>query len=262
MSEVMELLQLEHRSITRVLDLLEEQCTRLAAGGAPDPTLVRVGLAYLAGFPEECHHPKEDLVFRLLQARAPEAVAAQADLESSHDRLAAATAQVCEAAASIDESQVAGFSEKLVGFIDAYRRHMAAEERDFFPAVAAALTDDDFSCLELRLFDRCDPLIEPRTEAEFHGLQRELQRLASRPRPRPPRTTGRPSEALAPLLVGTASIADANDALAPHDYRLAPVDRGYALEWKERPLTEVPASDETRVVWCTHYFLRGLETGA
>jgi hemerythrin-like domain-containing protein len=261
MSEIVELLKLEHRSIERVLDLLAEQEEKMATGGAWDPTLMRVALAYLSGFPEECHHPKEDLLFRRMQARAPERVAAMADLARSHELLSQATTRVCDEASAQPPLESSDLAKSLAGFIAAYRNHMSAEESEFFPAALDCLSGDDMAVLDFQVFDRCDPLIEPRTEAEFWALQKEIQRIASRPRPVDTPSPERLADVVTPLLGADIGIAQLNAALAPHGLHLTPLEVGYALEWRERCLTEIPACSETRAVWCTFYFLKGMETG-
>lgn len=80
MVEVMDRLQREHRNIAKLLNALEHQLAIFDTAETPDyDVLVGIG-DYFIGFPGRCHHPKEDLIFRKLRARDPEAAEIVGDL--------------------------------------------------------------------------------------------------------------------------------------------------------------------------------------
>jgi len=60
------LLRLEHNRFDDLLDLIEDQ---LDHADLPDRELLRNIVDYFSGYPERCHHPVEDLVYRKLRAR-------------------------------------------------------------------------------------------------------------------------------------------------------------------------------------------------
>ena len=69
MSDTMLLLHSDHQSMAKLLALLDEQIRVIEDGDSPDYGLLQSMLDYLSAYPDECHHPKEDLVFRKLRAR-------------------------------------------------------------------------------------------------------------------------------------------------------------------------------------------------
>ncbi len=77
-------LQLEHRKIGKVLGLLRRQLAQLQAELPVDRLLLESALDYLSGFPEQCHHPKEDLVYRKLIERFPALAVSLEELASEH----------------------------------------------------------------------------------------------------------------------------------------------------------------------------------
>ena len=62
-------LSTDHARIAKVLDELERQLDILADAGKPDYEVVRGAVEYLLVYPDQFHHPKEDLIYRRLRAR-------------------------------------------------------------------------------------------------------------------------------------------------------------------------------------------------
>jgi len=57
-------------------------------------------------------------------------------------------------------------------FIEKERRHMEMEERILFPAVAKALSPEDWAEIDARL--RNDPALDRASEEEFNSLRRRI----------------------------------------------------------------------------------------
>lgn len=96
------IIQDEHRSLAAVLHGLRYVTRDIVNRGArPDFRLLASMIAYIEGFPEVCHHPKEDAhLFRLLRARAPEAAPTLDDLQAQHREGAGRLAQLKQALAT------------------------------------------------------------------------------------------------------------------------------------------------------------------
>jgi hemerythrin-like domain-containing protein len=59
-------------------------------------------------------------------------------------------------------------------FIEHERRHMAMEERDFFPAAVKALQPRDWAAIASRLTDRSAPLFSEVVEESFEVVRRHI----------------------------------------------------------------------------------------
>jgi hemerythrin-like domain-containing protein len=246
---------------SRVLDVLEHQIERLEGGAPIDEPLVSAAAAYLRGFPDECHHPKEDLVYRKLAERDPGAAASLSHLLADHQKLSAAAEGfdhalqgVLAAAGSIGSDQ----TEPLRNFLRSYRRHMEAEELGFFPAVLGSLDRDDLAELDHELFDRADPLFDPAAEARFAELRREVETRPSGSPPTADRRGNGPSGEEFALLHDLRGVDQFNDAMDGRGFRLlAHRAGGFTLERNGRWLLDVPDCDATRAAWCAYYFVKG-----
>jgi hemerythrin-like domain-containing protein len=257
MSDAIFMLQLEHENLAQSLDLIEDQIRRLASGAPIDGSLLLLAIEYLNDFPEECHHPKEDLVFRMLQRRAPSRVAGLPDLGVEHAQLARSSERFAKDVRGVLDAPEGAPVEMLQQYIDAYRRHMAAEEKHFFPLALESLTRDDFASLDYQLFDRRDHLFDHAAEARFAHLRREIQQRAGDGPAGSGAGSGRaPTDEIA-LLRGLDSVESFNRAMLERGLRLVSYRAGgYALEDEGRWLLDIPDCDESRAAWCAYFYVK------
>lgn len=256
MSDAIILLKLEHGNIAHVLDLADDELQRVAGGAPVDASLLLLIQEYLAGYPEACHHPKEDLAYRKLQQRAPERAAELVDLEREHDRLGQATRRLGDGLRkAVDEDDFPGdaLRQELRKFVDLYRDHMTREEREFFPAVLETLTRDDLAEIDFALFDSRDHLFDRAAEARFGRLREAIERRAES------EEGARPPEGILGRLPELRSIERFNRAMDKRGFRLVAYHTGgYALERDGRWLLDVPECSEARAAWCAAFYVAGL----
>lgn len=262
MSDTVILLRLEHGNIARVLDLADDELRRVDAGGPIDASLLLLIHEYLEGYPDACHHPKEDLAWRKLCERAPERAAGLLDLEAEHEQLGRATRRLGErlrAALDGDDFPDDALRGELHRFVGLYRGHMEREERDFFPAVLDALTADDLAEIDFSLFEAGDPLFDRSAEARFGRLREAIDRRAQTARAAPAAAGQPPPDVLGslPELVGVERF---NRVLGGRGFRLSAYrSGGYALERDGRWLLDIPECSPARAAWCAAFFVAGLD---
>jgi hemerythrin-like domain-containing protein len=180
MPDALLLLRLEHVNTARLLTVLEDQGARLSADVEVDADVLRLVLEYFQGFPDQCHHPKEDLVFRKLHRRDPAASEAVGDLLAEHVEIARTTERLALAVDRWSARSNGGSAElvpALREFIDGYRRHLQDEEARFFPAALSTLTPDDWAEIDFGVFDRKDPLFDDVVEDRFQDLRDRIRML-------------------------------------------------------------------------------------
>ncbi len=137
MPDTILLLQLEHDRMAKLLDLVAQQLTNLVRHHPVDHRLLQSAFDYLSDYPDQCHHPKEDLVYRKLRSRHPDMAQSLSDLVEEHERLARLTESLRRTLGELQQDEPGTndrFAEQLREFLDFYRHHMAMEERHFFPA--------------------------------------------------------------------------------------------------------------------------------
>jgi hemerythrin-like domain-containing protein len=179
MSRIIEILLEEHRNIKRLLLVLEQELTVFDRSERPDYEIFQAIIQYFQDYPELCHHPKEDTVYRKLKLRDPAAADRIGDVEAEHE---IETERLCRLAQAVDDILAdrellrQTFHNVVRDFIEHQRQHMDKEERLLFPAAVKALRPDDWTEIDARLNDRKDPLFNGAIEQRFHSLQGTILR--------------------------------------------------------------------------------------
>jgi len=173
MSDIILMLCIEHKNMNRVLEALDHQFSAIDRREPIAIETVISGLEYCRTYPDRCHHPKENLIFRRLCLRDPQLCDELGDLQDDHAILGATVRTVADLAVESARGlpgSAAGLAEVGRHFIALYRRHMTLEEAVFFPAALRALTPEDWDELDFRVFDGVDPLFSDRVEQRFQAL--------------------------------------------------------------------------------------------
>jgi hemerythrin-like domain-containing protein len=173
MPDTILLLRLEHTNMNSLLDLVDEQLVKLERNSTLDYGVLRSILDYFSSYPDQCHHPKEELVFRKLQSRCPAALRA-IDLTRQHEQLIRTTERFALALSDLPEHVDASLKllkNLMREFVAHNRDHMAMEEEHFFPLALRTLSQHDWEEIEFDLFDRADPLFDRSAEDRFRDLR-------------------------------------------------------------------------------------------
>ena len=177
---IIDSLRQEHRNIEKLLQVLERELKVFARGERPDYEVIQAVIAYFQVYPDVYHHPPENLVFQKLKARDSTAAANIGDLEAAHRSGSDRLRQVAQAVDSVlaDRELLRQAVEDVIrDFIEQERRHMAMEERDFFPAAVKALEPQDWMEITSRLTDQPDPLFSEIVEERFDAVRRHIMQL-------------------------------------------------------------------------------------
>jgi hemerythrin-like domain-containing protein len=188
MPDTLLLLRLEHGNFSKLLALIEDQVAAADAGTVMDAELLSLACDYFADYPDRCHHPKEDLVYKLLSKRVPQSCAGLNDLLAEHCRLHELTQAFAEAVRRVRVGPQASdptLRQVMRDFTEHYRQHMRNEEERFFRLAEERLSKDDWDTLDFAMFDRVDPLFNHAAEERFAALRKRIETLAERAKARP-----------------------------------------------------------------------------
>lgn len=172
-------LRAEHANMAQLLDILEAQIQAFEAGGETDYTLILDVITYFLEFPDQCHHPKEDILAQTLLSLVPDSARKLRGLGEMHEELGALTRRVAETVNGVVHGIMMPRVEvtRLVSaFIGSQRQHMAMEEQHFLPLADEVLTAADLRALDAEIFDREDPLFSADTAERFVALHAEIIR--------------------------------------------------------------------------------------
>lgn len=260
MTHAIEVLRQEHIGMGRLLRLMEKLWREISGGEPPDYPLLNEISDYLRGYPDQCHHPKEDLIYRKLGDRDPDLQELGGDLEYEHARLTKLTNRFGEllTAAQDDENvSLDAFTTTLDELVKMYWRHMALEEKHLFPLAIKKLRRDDWDEINSAVFEQGDPLSDA-ASSRYQQIRSEIAALAQEHDERNRLLAGKID--LDQDLASLQSLEQLNELLRSHNYafRLHEMgDSGFRLVENDNVLLDIPPCDETRAVWCAYCYIKG-----
>jgi hemerythrin-like domain-containing protein len=170
-------LRADHANMRSVLTLVSGLLDEIEAGRRPNFVLLANALYYMRKFPGEVHHPKEDLIFRLLYARDPTLLDEVSYARDEHNEIAEMEEWLVEL---VLDAPHAGSSarRRMLEFgrrsVDTHRRHSEREERLLVPRAEAALTDQDWAEVAARFKQIDDPVFGQHGQDRYETLYQHL----------------------------------------------------------------------------------------
>ncbi len=175
MVAVLRVLRQEHADLVRLLDMVEVQ---LGGDRAPDFALLTGILDYFLTYPDQYHHPKEDLIYRSLCRHDARLGPVIDDLEAEHEELTIETREFSEAlrrAHREGDAPDTGVQRLARSFVETYRRHMDKEENRFFPEALRTLTPEEWADIEAEVTDPTDPLFRSKAPLRLSTLEARVR---------------------------------------------------------------------------------------
>ncbi len=177
MKNVVAELRAEHANMAQLLDVLEGQIKTFEAGGDTDYTQIQDIIQYFLDFPDQCHHPKEDVLAQTLLSLVPAQAEPLRGLGVMHEELGALVRRVAEVIDAVLHdipTPRADVARIIWEFLNSQRHHIAMEERHFLPLADEVLTRADLRSLDAELFGREDPLFGAETAERFAELRAQI----------------------------------------------------------------------------------------
>lgn len=186
----------EHTAIAAILHSLEYLLQKLQEGGEPNFLLLHAMLEYIAEYPEQVHHPKENnYLFRTLRLRNANVIPLVDELEAEHERGDALLKDVVGTLARYEargKAELPAFVNSVTSFVEFQWQHMIREEDVLLPIAKKSLTDADWKEIADAFLKNDNPLLGLDAKAHFSQLLDRILKLASKPS-RPPEGSNRRS---------------------------------------------------------------------
>ncbi len=165
----------DHSHIRQLIQLLDP----VAGGDVDRHHLQRAAdvMRYMTGYPDQFHHPREDLMFGPLAERDAASCDEVGRLREEHVRLGEQGLVLHEALAACLEADRLVETDLAVmirDYADAQRSHMDREEQSVFSKARLVLTLEDWSGIDSVLAARPDPLFGKRVQRSFRDLREFL----------------------------------------------------------------------------------------
>lgn len=169
-------LLVEHDHILRKLNLLELQYLDMCRGKTPDYSLMRSIIVYIQEYPEQIHHPLEDMIYSILLKRVDDVEFVQ-ELITEHTQLEVVTRRLRELLESLPSSIASKeqLKQQLSEFLVGQRQHIYMEEVEVYPLVKSVLTKEDWKQLQSMVPILDEPMFGRRTRDDYERLYREIE---------------------------------------------------------------------------------------
>ncbi len=171
---IMRTLHNEHRYITILQNSLEKQTKQLAPGGKPDYRILSDMLDYIANYPDEFHHPLEDVIYERLVKRHHASIGAVEELLGQHQDMARDTQfllkQVNAICAGKQKPMRNQLRQDLQNYVAFYRAHIDLEEGEVFPAAKQYLQESDWQAINNSLHVVEDPIFSETNTRKYKNL--------------------------------------------------------------------------------------------
>jgi len=176
--EFLRTLQDEHRYFQSLIDIAIEQQRLLDEDGDVDLDILQDLLRYLNEYPEDYHHPREDLMFDRLRDVDPESGKYIDKLLEGHINIHDTSNKLyftVMRANNGENIRRGKLSRDLKQFVDGYEEHMHDEDNVVFTRALEKLGNDDWAELEDGLEHVDDPLFGTRVRRRYRHLANVLE---------------------------------------------------------------------------------------
>lgn len=180
-ANAIEALRAEHANIRRVLGLVSDLLDAVEAGLTPNFVLLASALYYMRRFPSQVHHPKEDLIFRLLCARDPALLDQVSYARDEHKEIYEMEDWLVELILDAPGHGSAARKHMLEFgrlYIETQRRHSEHEEGLLFPRAQETLTDRDWAEVDAQFKQIDDPVFGRHAQDRYVTLYEHLMQRA------------------------------------------------------------------------------------
>ncbi len=167
----------EHAYFQRLLARLRKQLHVYHGGGEPNHALMLDIVAYLRGYSDQVHHPREDVAFALMAKRDPGLALVVARLQQEHRVIAHAGEVLLKHLDAVLEDAVVSRADvemALATYLVYYGNHIAREEEDILGKAAAMLTAEDWEAVRNAVPERPDPVFGATPQDRFRELRRQI----------------------------------------------------------------------------------------
>ena len=172
----------DHRNMSVMLDLLDQQIEHIRDGDRPDYELIHDVMRYVTTYSDAVHHPKEDILYSAMRAANPELAAGLERVGPEHQEIAErgeALRHDVEAVASgaaITRERVIDDAAKYVRFL---RQHMIWEDEELFRQAETMAEGEKELFIDISNFDRLDPVFGAKRGHSFENLLRNIRDLSA-----------------------------------------------------------------------------------
>ena len=166
----------EHRLIERMLSVIKGALVQIETTKSVDPVFVDTAVDFIRFYADRTHHGKEEILFRELDKRSlsDDDRRIMNELVEEHVVGRQATKALVEANNLYRNGDVKALSkiaDNLRKLVEFYPKHIEKEDKVFFPAARAYVTDSEDQAMLAEFWDFDRRMIHEKYESVVEGLK-------------------------------------------------------------------------------------------
>ena len=171
-------LMIEHRLIERMLTVVRESLKEVERMHSIDPYFVDTAMDFIRVYADRTHHGKEeDILFRVLKRKN----LSQADRQCMNELIEEhvfgrkTTKALVEATARYRKKEIAALTDVITHLrtlVDFYPKHIEKEDKVFFPASRAYLSDEEEQAMLEEFWEFDKTLIHEKYKAVVEAFEK------------------------------------------------------------------------------------------
>lgn len=167
----------DHINLGRLLGLLQRQLELLRSGDSPDYFLLIDVIDYIESYPDQIHHPREDVIFRVYLAAHEDAAEDVRRLLAEHQELVEESHRMRRLVEQVTQSTVSSrdaLETQLAEFIAHQWDHLNLEEGRIFRVLSDALTAEEWRQIEADLPTAVDPIFGGAVQQRYQAIYDQI----------------------------------------------------------------------------------------
>lgn len=182
LARILDELREDHQNLTRLLDLLENECRDVPDDGEPDMELLLDIMHYMTVYPDAVHHPKEDRLYAELRAFRPDLSVGFERITMDHRHIAELSVKLRDEIAAINSGNPIKRNAVVADalrYVNTLRGHMQWEELDLFRRVDEMISEGHIAFDTATFSHNEDPVFGAEVEQSFGRLLSSIQALSA-----------------------------------------------------------------------------------
>ena len=177
MKPILDKLHNDHKNFIQLLSFLENQLHLLEDGEHSNLSATVDAIRYMKEYPDNVHHPLEDIVFKYFIQHHEEAHDKITELLHEHDEMPRLTEKLLEMLEGV-LAEIPQNREKLCAHLKEYitvqKEHMSQEEAHVYPILYSKLDEQDWKRIDSELAHIEDPLFGENVEKSYQELLQQV----------------------------------------------------------------------------------------
>jgi hemerythrin-like domain-containing protein len=167
----------DHVNLGRLLNLLERELDRLRRGENPNYWLLLDLVDYVESYPDQIHHPREDIIFEVYLESHQQGALAIRRLMDEHKSLVVQSHELRELIDQVTQSSVFPrdlIETRLTDYLAKQWEHLNLEEGEVFHILAATLSPEEWDIIRQRIPQAVDPLFGGAIQQRYQAIYEQI----------------------------------------------------------------------------------------